>query len=102
MLAVTSNGHHAGSTNTSQQDELEANPEYIAGLSWPTYLSWPRKVRYILEFPFALMRWLSTPPADGRWSPRRRLLAILHPPGLLTVFLVILLLCVADLNELKK
>jgi hypothetical protein len=62
---TSGHGHGGG-----EKDEAE-DPQFIEGLSWPSSSSKFAKVRFILEWPVSLMRWLSIPPADGKWSRNR-------------------------------
>lgn len=50
---------------------------HTPGLHW---------LRYILELPFSVARWLTIPPCDGLWGRKRRLLAIVSTTGFFQIF----------------
>lgn len=73
---------------TEEQQEEENNPNFIVGISWPSDPAIIGRIQYFIELPFSCLRWLTSPPADGKWSSTRRFLWIIHP----FMFMCILLL----------
>lgn len=81
-------------SNTGEFDE-EHYP--IIGLSWSltkvegagsgirTHIS---RIQFFVEYPFSILRHLSTMPCDGHWDGRRRFFACVSPLGFVMVLLL--------------
>ena len=53
---------------SEEESEEENNPNFIIGISWQTSeCSFINRIQYCIELPFSILRWLSSPPADGKW-----------------------------------
>jgi len=68
--------------------EIEHPPEYIVGISWPAHEDLRHKVQLVVEYPFSILRWISSPPADGLWSKERRIFAVIMPTFLGFILLI--------------
>jgi sodium/potassium/calcium exchanger 6 len=73
---------------SAEELEEENNPNFLMGLSWPAEPSLVTRIQYFIEFPWSFLRWLTSPPADGKWNSKRRLLWIMHPFVFALVLLV--------------
>jgi sodium/potassium/calcium exchanger 6 len=58
----------------------EHPPGYMYGIDWDPNFDTFSKVQFVLEYPFSVLRWLSTPGADKHWDQRRRIWTCISPP----------------------
>jgi len=91
ILANVSKGQDDENFTKGMEEETAKFGEEapLAGLSWDLVKneSYLAQTRFVLEYPFSLLRWLSVPLSDGEWGPKRKALLVYSPIPFACVFL---------------